>query len=391
MNRTATVVPVQQLMMEYAMLTGLDPASVHPQRYLWTDAFAVCNYLGLFHKTNNDTYRQLALRLIDQVHHTLGQHRIDDPRNGWISGLSLQEGELHPTKGGLRIGKLQRERGPNEYYNVEREWDQDGQYYHYLTKWMHALNCMSHVTGNPVFTIWAIELAHTAHAKFTYLPGDQSRKRMYWKMSIDLTRPLVPSMGQHDPLDGFVTYHELQLTATRYFGQSFQPNLVREIADMTDICRGIRLSTDDPLGIGGLLDDASRITQLMIQGGPRDFDLLESVLDSALLGLIAFTESGSLDFPAMQRLAFRELGLSIGLSGVKKLPEWIRNNPGLFDRAGPLQQKIKVLLEYLPLREKIEKFWLNKKNQESGTWTEHRDINMVMLATSLAPEGFLEI
>ena len=29
-------------------------------------------------------------------------------------------------------------------------------------------------------------------------------------MSIDLSRPLVPSMGQHDPLDGLITYSQLQ-------------------------------------------------------------------------------------------------------------------------------------------------------------------------------------
>jgi len=33
---------------------------------------------------------------------------------------------------------------------------------------------------------------------------------MHWKMSIDLSYVLVPSMGQHDPLDGLVTYCELQ-------------------------------------------------------------------------------------------------------------------------------------------------------------------------------------
>jgi hypothetical protein len=59
-----------------------------------------------------------------------------------------------------------------------------------------------------------MELAKTAHAGFTYVPASGGRKRMYWKMSIDLTYPLVPSMGQHDPLDGYITYHELQATAT---------------------------------------------------------------------------------------------------------------------------------------------------------------------------------
>jgi hypothetical protein len=198
-------------------------------------------------------------------------------------------------------------------------------------------------------------------------------------------------MGQHDPLDGLVTYNELQLTATRDFGQSVQPVLVQEIADMTDICRGMHLATDDPLGIGGLLSDATRITRLTIQGGPVLGGLLETLFDSALVGLDSLTESGSLEHPARYRLAFRELGLSIGLSGVEKLPEWIGKNPNLFDRTGSLHQQVQALLEYVPLREKIEQFWLDGKNRESSTWTGHQEINMVMLATSLAPDGFLGI
>lgn len=210
-------------------------------------------------------------------------------------------------------------------------------------------------------------------------------------MSIDLTRPLVPSMSQHDPLDGLVTYNELQLIATRDFGLLVQPALVQEMADMTDIGRGMCMATDDPLGIGGLLSGAARITQLTIRGGPVYAGLLETLLDSALVGLDSFTESGSLELPARYRLAFREFGLSIGLSGVEKLPEWIGKNPHLFDWTSSLHQRVQALVEYVPLREKIEQFWLDGKNRESSTWTEHREINMVMLATSLAPDGFLGI
>jgi hypothetical protein len=391
MNRTGNTPLVHEFMQDFARLTGLDPASAHPRRYLWTDAFAVCNYLDLFQKTTNLTYRDLALRLVDQVHHTLGRHRDDDCRTGWISGLALQEGELHPTRGGLRIGKSLPEREIIESYNEQREWDRDGQYYHYLTKWMHALNRVSKVTGDPDYVTCAIELAQTAHAGFTYLPSTGSRKKMYWKMSIDLSRSLVPSMGQHDPLDGLITYNELQLTATRVFGQPVQPVLVQEIADMTDICRGISLNTADPLGIGGLLSDAIRITQLTMQGGPVYAGLLETLIDSALVGLDSLTESGSLELPASHRLAFRELGLSIGLAGVEKLPEWISKNQGLSGSTSSLQQRLKSLMEYVPMREKIEQFWLDDKNREAFTWTEHREINMVMLATSLAPDGFLGI
>ena len=295
MNRNATTALVRELMQDFAGLTGLDPAGSCPKRYLWTDAFAVCNYLGLFETTGDATYRELALRLIDQVHHTLGRHRGDEARTGWISGLSLSEGEQHPTAGGLRIGKSLPERGTDEPYDEQREWDRDGQYYHYLTQWMHALDRAGRVTGNPAYIRWACELARTAHSRFTYPPPGGGQKRMYWKMSVDLTRPLVPSMGQHDPLDGFVTYSGLHLTATKVSGLPVQTGLAYEITDMAGICRGVRMVTDDPLGIGGLLCDATKLTLMMSGGGPTHAGLLESTLDAALTGLDAFTGSGSLD------------------------------------------------------------------------------------------------
>ena len=43
----------------------------------------------------------------------------------------------------------------------------------------------------------------------------------------------------------------------------------------------------------------------------------------------------------------------------------------------------------LPLAEAIESSWLDRDSRETRSWLEHRDINEVMLATSLAPAGFL--
>ena len=147
-------------------------------------------------------YLRFARELVDQVHHILGRHRDDDPRRGWISGLSEEEGERHPTRGGLRIGKTLNEREPNEPPDSQLEWDRDGQYFHYLTKWMHALYRMGQETGESRYQRWAVELAATAHHAFTCEVYPGGPKRMVWKMSIDLSRPLVSSMGQHDPLDG---------------------------------------------------------------------------------------------------------------------------------------------------------------------------------------------
>jgi hypothetical protein len=64
-------------------------------------------------------------------------------------------------------------------------------------------------------------------------------------------------------------------------------------------------------------------------------------------------------------------------------------NPGLFEDR--LSQQIKSLMQYVPLRGTIETFWRNPANQQTKSWLAHRDINMVMLATSLSPEEFLSI
>ena len=63
------------------------------------------------------------------------------------------------------------ERKPEESFDDRLEWDRNGQSYHYLTKWMHALSRVGRVAGAKAYTRWAVELAKTAHARFTYLPA----------------------------------------------------------------------------------------------------------------------------------------------------------------------------------------------------------------------------
>jgi hypothetical protein len=210
-------------------------------------------------------------------------------------------------------------------------------------------------------------------------------------MSIDLSYPLVASMGHHDPLDGFITYNQLQATADRDSERSARPDIKAEIADMARICEGKSWITDDPLGIGGLLGDAFKVAQLIVQENFEQTDLLETLLDSSLMGLESYAKQNQLKLPADYRLAFRELGLSIGLKAVVKLRRWIEQNPGLFHKKDALDSKIESLMRYSPLSEMIEMFWLEPTNREATTWMAHRDINMVMLATSRAPEGFLMI
>jgi hypothetical protein len=95
-QKYAPMSTVQEIMMEFANLTGLFPAGQKPIRYLWIDAFAVCNFPALYQQAKNERYKDIALHLVDQVHNILGRHREDDRRTGWISGLSEEEGRMHP-------------------------------------------------------------------------------------------------------------------------------------------------------------------------------------------------------------------------------------------------------------------------------------------------------
>jgi hypothetical protein len=212
---------------------------------------------------------------------------------------------------------------------------------------------------------------------------------MYWKMSIDLSRPLVPSMGQHDPLDGFITFVQLKTTAEALTASPAGPRLDAEIADLASMTEGGDWTTADPLGLGGLLADAYRVQQLMGRGAFREGALLDRMLAAAEAGLSRYARQDELRRPASTRLAFRELGLAIGLQAVERMWSAVEGQ-GAGSRAGPeVRKRLEGLRDYDRLRARIESFWLEPGNRRARTWTEHLDINEVMLATSLAPEGCL--
>ena len=368
------------LMLGFAARTGVT-SSEPGLRYLWTDAFAVANFLALARETGEERYLDLALRVVEKVHAALGRHRADDPRQGRLGTATAD----HPTRGGLRIGKPLPERGPEDPLDPQLEWDRDGQYFHYLTKWMHALDLTTRVTGRPVYNRWARELIETAHGAFTYEVAG-GLQRMHWKLSIDLSRPLVPSMGQHAPLDGYVTAAQLRATA-QALEDGGGPRLAGEMASFQAMIDPRGLATDDPLGLGGLLTDAFRLEQLMRRGFRDEHDLLQRIPELSLVGLQGYASGNELERPASRRLAYRELGLAIGLHAVELMADAVER--GEFGGNERARERLQALGRYVPLAAALEGFWLLDEHRRQRTWAEHRDINEVMLATSLAPQGFL--
>jgi hypothetical protein len=118
-------------------------------------------------------------------------------------------------------------------------------------------------------------------------------------------------------------------------------------------------------------------------------NLLPRLLEASLLGLQGYASSKELEGPASRRLAFRELGLAIGLHAVERMAGAVTS--GVFAGDESALESLEALRRYTALAAAIERFWLIDGHREQRSWTEHRDINEVMLATSLAPQGFLRL
>jgi hypothetical protein len=205
--------------------------------------------------------------------------------------------------------------------------------------------------------------------------------RMVWKMSIDLDRVLVPSTGQHDPLDAWIAYLELRSAAAET--GAGPATLEREIEEAATLCQGGAWATDDPLGLGALLISAYRLATLMAEPGVEGAgELLARIVEAAGVGLAAHAGGQPLAAPASRRLAFRELGLAIGLHALERML-------ALPVRPQRVRARLADLARYLPLAGSIDDFWCAAGNRQGPTWRAHGDINAVMLATSVAPGGYL--
>jgi hypothetical protein len=193
-------------------------------------------------------------------------------------------------------------------------------------------------------------------------------------------------MGSHDVLDGFITFREVQnaVTAT----SAAEINIREEIHSLAALVQDRNWATDDPLGLGGLLFDACRLCRLS-EKSHNDAELLEALLDGCSRGLASFLRDHPLARAASHRLAFRELGLAIGLKAVASAAYEITQRS--FDNKVALRRATDWLLRHESLGAEIIDDWLLPARQQDDFWCAHQDINDVMLATALIPDTFLSI
>jgi len=322
-------------------------AGGHKGRYLWTDAFGVINFVTLFKETSSPVYLTLARRLVDTVHSILGRTRDGSSR------LPLAT-DAEPLKGGLRIGKVQASGS-----------DGDGQYHHYLTLWMFALNRLAIATGEKDYNRLAVQLAKAIHPHFVKRLDDD-RPRMVWKISTDMKTVLVPSEGHLDAATGFVVYRLLQQTAESHDGHS--PVLQTEIADYDQLMsrEGKLKASRDPLdlGMGLWMCHFFRDEEWAGELGRQSVAVARTVLDD---------EQGVMAQRMARRLAFREFGTCMGLEcyGVDE----------------DLKARVGAVVD----------FWqqhLEQSTDEDLRPTDLRPITLVMYAAALIPgafrEGYLE-
>ncbi len=355
----------ETLMNAFADGTGIrERDTAATQRYLWTDAFAVQNFLALSTVLNDRNYLEDARRLIHHVHQTLGKFAPDDPREGWISELSVHKGSDHPTRRGLRIGKKELERKRTEPFDSRKEWVSDGQYYHYHTRWIQALLQAAEYLDDDELVKYAAELSLAGRF---FIERSDAQLHMHWKMSVDLSYPLVPSMGAHDPLDGYLGALECKLLAPKTY------DFTAYLQELKILCEGKNWQTTDPLGLGGLLLNTVRSVELDRHATLPDPVKPEKVFLDVVSGLDAYASQADLDSPAPFRLAFRECGLSLGL-------QTINGHRSKLDQKG---LEVNLIDRFMPLADQIEDFWCQNENREHASYREHLQINDVTLAASL--------
>ena len=114
---------------------------------------------------------------------------------------------------------------------------------------------------------------------------------------------------------------------------------------------------------------------------PAEEQLTGNLLAGTAGGLEQYLSEEPLRAPASQRLAFRELGLAIGLSALPTIAAQAERSPSL---AAAIEPHLTSLMERRTVGSQVVEFWSDPEHHNASSWRDHRDINEVMLVTALS-------
>ena len=243
------------------------------RRYLWTDAFGLVLLVSLHRQSGRQRYLDEAEWLVGEVERVLGRAR------------------------GIRIGEA---------------LDRDGQYFHYLAKWLFALGRLGQLKGE--YRDRAISLAHDIHRAFV-IPGTG----VMWKMKEDLSGPYPGfGLGALDAFDGYVVYRLLDEQA-----------LAPEIAEMRELVERDyqRLSINQDLGLGMMLWLAHFFSD-------QPWARVQIPRSLATLDRMWIDPPGYFcraPWLPHVRFAFTNYGVSLGLQAVQRHPDRVARINSVFD------------------------------------------------------------
>jgi hypothetical protein len=241
-------------------------------RYLWTDAFGVVLLASLYATTGDSSYLDLARWVVADVERVLGRRR------------------------GIRIGEAS---------------DRQGQYFHYLAKWLYALCVLGRHL--PEYRERGVSLAREVHGAFV-VPG----RGVHWKMHEDLSGPEPGyGFGALDAFDGYVAYRLLDETA-----------LAREIADMRALIdrSASDLVVNQDLGLGMMLWTTHFFPD-------EHWAQVQKTRCLAILDRLWVEEGYFCRAPGYRnvKFAFTNYGVSVGLQAVDAMPGRISRLHSFFE------------------------------------------------------------
>lgn len=338
----STVGTAERILEAFAERTGLVGEGDPSARSLRVDAFAVCGFLELHRQTGQRHALELAERLV------------------------------------LEHAGSEAERGAGGACEADR------------IEWVHALTRFGGVTRRGSVLRRARELARSVAAALSAPPPLDALDGLPLPHEEDLRTgridPSATTIRARKTLRGLIAMLEVRAASRR----DALPDLSDAIAELDARVDGLEWATQDEADLGSLLCAAHALTQWLARrrtvGRAR---LLERLLESSALGLDAFARSRHLEEPVESRAPDRELALTIGLHAIRPMSD-------LLDRARRhgLRRSARIASgsrAFVPLSAAIERCWLEEWSRASAWWRPRRDLNDVMLATSLAPGTYLSV